>query len=137
VIVIDASAIVALILMEKGYEKVSEIIRVEKPVYTVDHAIKEVANAIWKATYLKKVISNDSALKIYKGFIKLVETHIIRVENESRYIDKAMEIALRYGIPVYDALYIAQALIYGELLTFDQIQARIAKELGIRVHFVT
>jgi len=133
VIVIDASAIVALILMENGYEKVLEIIRVEKPVYTVDHAIKEVANAIWKAAYLKKVISSDSALKIYKGFIKLVKTHIIRVENESQYIDKAMEIALRYGMPVYDALYIAQALIYGELLTFDRIQARIARELGIRV----
>jgi predicted nucleic acid-binding protein len=123
-------AIVALILMEGGYEKVSEIIKVKKPVYTVDHALKDVANTIWKVAYLKKVTSNDTALMVYKGFIKLVKSHIIRVEDESQYIDKAMEIALRYGVPVYDALYIAQALVYGELITCDQIQARIARELG-------
>lgn len=81
--------------------------------------------------YLKKVTSNDTALMVYKGFIKLVKSYIIRVEDESQYIDKAMEIALRYGVPVYDALYIAQALVYGELLTCDQIQARIARELGL------
>jgi predicted nucleic acid-binding protein len=35
---------------------------------------------------------------------------------------------------VYDALYIAQAENYGEILTSDEKQGEIARKLGIKVH---
>jgi len=43
--VIDSSALAVLLLKEEGWRKVKEILR-EKP-YTIELAVKEVANSIW------------------------------------------------------------------------------------------
>ena len=42
-----------------------------------------------------------------------------------------MRTALQSRVTVYDALYIAQALSKGELLTADSRQAEAAKRLGV------
>ena len=98
--------------------------------------LKEVANAIWKHTFIRKLITIEVALRLYDLLERLVISQAIILETELKYVRRAIEIALKYGITVYDALYIAQAEKYGELLTSDEKQGNISRELKIRVYMV-
>ncbi|MCC6013702.1 MAG: hypothetical protein LM593_04970 [Candidatus Verstraetearchaeota archaeon] len=60
VFVIDSSTIAKFLLKEEEWRKVKEII-IEKP-YTLDLALKEVANAIWRRTILLGNISIEKPL---------------------------------------------------------------------------
>ncbi len=133
-IVIDASTLAKYLLKEKNWLSVEEYLL--KEVYSVDLIVKEVANAIWKYVVVHKVISVDLGLQLYKQLRRLVEEDIIILESQEKYIDKAIEIALNYGVTIYDSLYIAQALRYGELLTSDRRQAVIAEKLGVNTHLI-
>jgi predicted nucleic acid-binding protein len=135
VIVIDASALAKYILHEEGWEEVSRYVRKMKPLYSIDHVLKEVVNAVWKHT-MKNIILPEIAIQLYGSLEKLAKSQVIVLEDELTYMRRAVEIALRYGITIYDALYIAQAEKYGELLTSDEKQGSIARELGIRPHML-
>ncbi|MEL9990502.1 MAG: type II toxin-antitoxin system VapC family toxin [Thermoproteus sp.] len=125
-IVVDASALVKYLLREEGWELVSNAIRAQ-PLYTVDHAIKEVANALWKH-HARGLADRDVVLKIWRAFGRLIEAEAVVVEDERRYVEPALGIALRDGITVYDALYIAQSIEKNaKLLTADMRQAEVAK----------
>jgi len=128
VIVVDASALTAFILREEGWRSIARyIVRC----ISVDHIVKEVVNAIWRATYLRKLISIEEAFKAYSILMQLVDRNII-LYPEAKYLQKALEISLRYGITVYDALYIALALEERKpLLTLDSRQSEVAKALGV------
>jgi len=131
VTVIDASPLVKYILHEEGWEKVSEALKHYAPLYSVDHILKEVANALWKHAYLRKMITMSLALELYSLVEKLTETRAIIIENERTYLPRALQLALQYGLTIYDSLYIAQAEKHGKLLTSDATQARVASGLGI------
>jgi predicted nucleic acid-binding protein len=135
VIVIDASALAKYILHEEGWEEVSRYVRKMKPLYSIDHVLKEVVNAVWKHT-MKNIILPEIAIQLYGSLEKLAKSQVIVLEDELTYMRRAVEIALRYGITIYDALYIAQAEKYGELLTSDEKQGSIARRLGIRLHML-
>jgi len=128
VIVVDASALTAFILREEGWRDIARyIVRC----ISVDHIVKEVANAIWRATYLRKLISIKEAFKAYSILMQLVDRNIV-LYPEVRYLQKALEISLKYGVTVYDALYIALALEERKpLLTLDSRQREVAKALGV------
>lgn len=134
-IVIDASALAKYILHEEGWEEVSRYVRKMKPLYSIDHVLKEVVNAVWKHT-MKNIILPEIAIQLYGSLEKLAKSQVIVLEDELTYMRRAVEIALRYGITIYDALYIAQAEKYGELLTSDEKQGSIARRLGIRLHML-
>jgi len=136
VTVIDASTIVKYVLREEGWVRVSKYLRTSKPLYSLDHLVKETANAIWKHATVRNAISSDKALKLYSLFEKLITSEVIVLENELGYMGRAVELALQHGITVYDALYIAQAEKHGKLLTSDEKQAETARKLGIEVHVV-
>jgi len=136
VIVIDASALVKYVLHEEGWDEVSRYIREERPLYSIDHVLKEAANAIWKHTFIRRIIATETALQLYELLEKLTVLQVIILEEELDYMRRAMKIALEHGITVYDALYIAQAKKYGELLTSDEKQEKISKKLGIKVHMI-
>jgi len=135
VIVIDASTLAKYILHENSWEEVSRYVRNMRPLYSIDHVLKEVVNAIWKHT-VKNIILPEVAIQLYSSLEKLAKSQVIILENELTYMRRAMEIALRYSITIYDALYIAQAEKYGELLTSDEKQGSIARELGIGLHML-
>jgi len=137
VIVVDASALAKYILREEGWEGVGSFIKEKKPLYSLDHLIKEVGNAIWKHCHLRKLIRREDALELYHGLVKLVDAGVIVLEPEGRYMESAMQIALRYGITLYDSLYLAQAQELGELLTSDKKQADVAFQLNLKVHLIT
>ncbi len=136
-IVVDASALTKYVLHEENWDTIAIYIRRMRPLYSVDHIIKEVGNAIWRHCNLRKVIREDEATRLYKAFMKLVETGVIVLEPETSYTLTALQIALQQGITLYDSLYLAQAQKYGELLTSDKRQAEVAVKLNIKVHLVT
>ena len=135
-IVIDASALAKYVFHEENWETISIYIKKMKPLYSIDHILKEVGNAIWKHCYLRNVVKQDDAVRLYRGLIKLVETGVIILEPEMNYIQTALQIALQQGITFYDSLYLAQAQRLRELLTSDEKQAEVATKLSIKVHLI-
>lgn len=134
-IVIDASALAKYLLREPGYDAVEQYLLEE--VYSVDHVVKEVANAIWKHAIVYKKIDLRYARELYKALSMLLEGGVLVVEPESKYMHQAFEIATNYEITLYDALYIAQAREKGSgLLTSDKAQASIAGNLGVTVLYL-
>ncbi|RLF24994.1 MAG: PIN domain nuclease [Thermoprotei archaeon] len=132
-IVIDASALAKYVLHEENWHIISSYIRKTRPLYSVDHVVKEVGNAIWRC-HLRRIIGREDAIRLYNGLLRLVETGVIILESEMEYVKKALEIALEHGITLYDSLYVAQAMKYGELLTSDVKQAEVASKMGIKVY---
>lgn len=134
-IVIDASSLAKYLLHEEGWERVSQYIR-GGGIYSVDHVVKEVSNAIWKHCRVGRVIDRVKVGELYRALMKLVGAGVVAVESEERYMGRAFELSLEHGLTVYDALYVAQALQRGcSLLTSDERQARAAR--GIGVHTIT
>jgi len=127
---IDSSALAVLLLKEEGWRKVKEILR-EKP-YTIELAVKEVANSIWKRVKLLRDIDENKALTILGDLLELRRT-ALRIESQDVYLGQALEIALKNDATIYDSLFIAQALTKKAILvTSDKKQAEIASRLGIR-----
>ena len=128
---IDSSALAVLLLKEEGWRKVKEILR-EKP-YTIELAVKEVANSIWKRVKLLRDIDENKALTILGDLLELRRT-VLRIEPQDVYLGQALEIALKNDATIYDSLFIAQALTKKAILvTSDKKQAEIASRLGIRL----
>ncbi len=127
---VDASALAKYLLREEGWEKVEDLLLLGA--YSLDLAVKEVANAIWKHHVLRGVISREQALEVYRALRRLAEEALI-LEPQSIYMDEAFSIAIGEGVTVYDALYIAQARARGGLLTADNRQAAVAERLGVKV----
>jgi predicted nucleic acid-binding protein len=105
VIVVDASALAAFILREEGWNRLARFMALTM---SVDHIAKEFYNTVWKAVYVKKILSLEDAIKIINIFKRYCEKNMI-LEPENKYIDAALDIALKHGITVYDSLYIVQA----------------------------
>ena len=128
-IVIDASALASFILLEPGWDKLAPYM---KEGLTVDHAIKEVLNAIWKAQR-KGLLEEKNAKMKASLLIELTKVNIHLID-EKTLIEDAFDISLRDKITVYDALYIALALKkLLPLLTLDELQASAAMRLGLKV----
>ena len=69
----------------------------------------------------------------YNLLRKMVGKNVL-LKPELDYLDKALEIALSWGITVYDTLYLALALEKNlPILSLDDKQRRVAKNLGLMV----
>ncbi len=132
-IVIDASSLAKYILREENWKRVREYL-LDDP-YSLTLALAEVSNAIWKHHVLYKAISNKEAGIMLEALKKLKEDVVI-FEPFEDYLEDAVNIAFDWGIPIYDALYLAQAKRYGSILTSDEKPWKIAKKLGIKAEYV-
>lgn len=135
-IVVDASTLAKYILREENWRSVSAFIREKKPLYSLDQAAKEVGSALWKHYRLRKVADREVVTETYLALLKLFETGVVILENERAYLGDALRIALDYGAPLYDSLYLAQAQKHGELLTSDKSQANVARKLGVKTYTI-
>jgi predicted nucleic acid-binding protein len=134
VFVIDSSTIAKFLLKEEEWRKVKEII-IEKP-YTLDLALKEVANAIWRRTILLGNISIEKAFILLDDLLKLKNTLLI-VEEQDLYLNQALRIAIENKIPIYDTLFITQAINkQAVLITSDENQYKIAQKLNVKVLYI-
>jgi predicted nucleic acid-binding protein len=58
VIVVDASALAKYLLREEGWEEVSRYVRTMRPLYSLEHVLKEVTNAVWRDASTRKVVTS-------------------------------------------------------------------------------
>lgn len=121
-IVVDASALVKVLLQEEGWEEVGLTARTA----TLDHALIEAANAVWKAVIQGRLDEEDAMDRVEA--LKLVGKGLV-IFRAQDYLNRSMEIALAEKITVYDAAYIALAEQLGaELQTSDAKQFEAAKK---------
>lgn len=127
--VVDASVLAAFTRKEPGWERLAGVV---KMCVTVDLAVKEVLNTIWRDYYVRRTISLDTAMRLQQVLSSMIGINIL-VEPEDKYVSRAFEIALKTGTTVYDALYIALALEKNmPLVTLDEKQAKAAEILGVK-----
>jgi len=128
VIVVDVSALAAFILREEGWRGIAKhMVRC----ISVDYVVVEVSNAVWRAAYLGRLISAEDALKAFSVLMQLVGSNIA-LHPGVKYLQRALEISLRHGVTVYEALYIALALEEKKpLFTLDERQREVAEALGV------
>lgn len=127
--VVDASVLAAFTRKEPGWERLAGVV---KMCVTVDLAVKEVLNTIWRDYYVRRTISLDTAMRLQQVLSSMIGINIL-VEPEDKYVLRAFEIALKTGTTVYDALYIALAVEKNTpLVTLDEKQAKAAETLGVK-----
>ncbi|NQE54434.1 Ribonuclease VapC3 [ANME-1 cluster archaeon GoMg3.2] len=132
-IVIDASAIAKYVLKEEHWGQVRDYLTAE--LRSLDLALAEVSNAIWKHQVIYRKISSSEATVLFKVLQKL-GADVLILESFAGYLRGATEIAVNDKLTIYDALYIAQAQRYGHFVTSDDFQRKIAVKLGLEVVFI-
>jgi predicted nucleic acid-binding protein len=99
--------------------------------------VKEVANVIWKHYSIYEACSLDVAVKRFQLLRKIIDDKLVSLESELKYLDKAFEVATQTKIPVYDALYLAQAITHNTpLATSDKRQTNIAEKIKVQVVYI-
>lgn len=122
--VIDSSAIIKFFLKEPGWEKMKSHLVAST---TVDLALKELGNALWKKVR-RKEMKLDDALEILTSFPLAVN-----IADQREYLARGLEIAVEHDITMYDSLFIALALKNEcELVTCDNEQISVATKLGVK-----
>jgi predicted nucleic acid-binding protein len=123
---LDASAIMAVIVKEPEREKVIQLTK-GVTIVSPNMVSYEIANGLTKMMK-KKVIEKERMINAFE-YYKRIPIKQIEVDFE-----KVLEIAWDYKIYSYDACYLESAKRLGlPLLTFDGSMARIGKELSINI----
>ena len=124
--VIDASALIKYIVKEPGWKKVQEFILAG--CITVDLALKELANALWKRV-MRKELDVGLAVKLMNT---ILTRRIVRIYPQESLLVEALKLSTNTSLPIYDAIYIVLAReLKTELITSDIEQAKKAEELGV------
>lgn len=127
--VIDSSALIKYIAKEENWEKVEE--HLKEGCITLDLAVKETANALVKKA-LRSEVNSETAKEILNYLPR-----IIRVTPQKEHFSKALEIAIKHKLAIYDALFIALSVNTNTpLLTSDEKQAKTSKEYGVAVTLI-
>jgi Predicted nucleic acid-binding protein, contains PIN domain len=125
--------LVKIITKEPGWEKLEELLRGGE---TLDLALVEVSNAIWKKTVLLGMMKYEDSTIALKA-VKELLPQLLVVHKSVDYLQRAMEISLKEKLPIYDSLYIALAEDKGEkLITEDEKQYDVAIKY-VKVEFYT
>lgn len=123
-IVIDASALVKLLLKEEGWEELISYLK--GGVLSPDLISKETVNAVWRRLR-RGEISPEEARVMLKA-LKEIAGKVVKIVDENEYLEEAIGIAFTQNITIYDSLYIALAKREKlRLITADQAQAEAAK----------
>lgn len=107
-LLLDSCVVAKLVIPEPDShladQLVTEAIDREDSVLAVDFALVEVANVIWKQHLLGKLDADEAREALLDTFALRLQW--IPVEPD---ITRALDLALQYGIAVYDALFVAMA----------------------------
>ncbi|MFP3040663.1 type II toxin-antitoxin system VapC family toxin [Treponema primitia] len=125
-IILDASAIMAVIVKEPERDLVIELTK-DAGIVSPNMVSYEIANGLTKMVK-KNIIEKERMINAFEYFERIP---IKRIEID---VKRALEIAWDYKIYAYDACYLESAKRLDlPLLTFDGNMARIGKELGITI----
>ena len=125
-VLLDASAIMAVILNEPNKVKVTELTK-NCTLLSPDVISFEIGNALINLNKKQK-ITEAKLLDAYKTFTS------IPIRNIQIDIEKALKIACKYKIYAYDAYYLETAYrLKLPLITFDELMKKIGSNLNIRI----
>ena len=132
-IAIDASALACFLLKEEGWREVGDALK--EGALSPDLALKEVSNAILKRFRRGEMSKGevDAALQALRALMGAA----LKIEEETKYVEEAIKVAMDRGITVYDAVYIVFSKGKNlRLMTADDRQAKAASEEGVEVRLV-
>lgn len=120
---LDSNILIKLVVAEKGSDKARVSIRKflgeGYDLYTVDIALSEGLNAIWKHVKVHKDLNPEHARAAVTDLVEIYGK--LRVLATRELCEEALERALASDVTVYDALYMAAAeKLRGQLYTADQ-----------------
>lgn len=126
-LVVDASAAVRLVLGLEDAAAIADHLAAADEVVAPQLFGAEVANALWK--YVKAgQIQEAQALACLEEALALATTHV----EDAAIAPEALALAVRYGHPVYDALYAVLARRLGcPVLTRDRRLALLLVQLRV------
>lgn len=120
-IVVDASSLAKVVLLEEGWESVP----LTTETATLDYSVVEVSSSVWRAVLRGRIGEEDAKRKIEA--LKMIAGALMIFKAED-YLERGFDIALKEKITVYDAMYIALAEDKGAtLFTSDRRQYDAAK----------
>ena len=124
-VILDASAIMAIILNEPNKDNVIELTK--NAILLAPEVISfEIGNALINL-YLKHKITENGLIAAYKSYAS-IPMRIIEVD-----VQKALRIACKYGIYAYDAYYLEIASRHNlPLISFDRLMKKVGIDLKIR-----
>ncbi|WCM36353.1 PIN domain-containing protein [Sulfolobus islandicus] len=121
----DASVIAKYVTKEKGWNRITELLKDSE---TLDLALVEVSNVIWKKVVLTNEITPQDANKAIM-IIKEYLPQLLTVNKSVKLLERAIDISIREKLTIYDSLYIALAESKrSKLLTSDKKQYEVARK---------
>ena len=120
------------LLHEKGWQEVHQYLTTAASPSSVDLLVIESANVLWKSVR-QGLIQKEQATELCVAMELLYTRGPLVLEPGTQYTADALAIALSQEIPVYDALFIAQARArHTALVTSDRQQARCAEGCAVQ-----
>lgn len=111
---LDSSAIVNLV--KRGD------LSVFAKAHTIDLALYESLNAVWKEVYLVKRIKLDTGLKLADIIMRIFD--VVEVHKINGFGKEILDLSIREGITVYDASYLYVAMREKLILVTDDEKLR-------------
>jgi len=130
--ILDSNVLIKLIVNEPNSEKarrrIREAIEENFSLYTIDIALAESLNALWKHVKLHRDLQKREAESAAKDLKELYDS--LNVITTRELLDESVETALTWDITVYDSLYVAAAKkLRATLYTADQKLYNISKKI--------
>lgn len=136
ILYLDASALVKRYVIELGSKEIEEIIHESDIVGTGIISRAEVSAALAKAVRVG-ILNNKEAIEALNAFHKDWQD-LVRVSVSETVVARADALASQYGLKGYDAVQLALALVWQEVLgdvvtfaTFDKQLAAAAEAAGL------
>lgn len=115
-LLLDASALVALVVEEESTPAVARLISPETSVVLLYLSLTETANALWAKVRRGVMAQQDAVAALARA--RLVADWIA---DDQEFLGEALDLAGQIGHPVYDCLYAAAARsLDASLLTCDR-----------------
>lgn len=134
--IVDASVVIEYLItgprtagVQAFFNQMTDADRLTVP----EFCLMECTNVIWKQVRFGGMARNDAEM-----LLRVLRTLKLRRVPIKHLLDRALDIALKNSLAVYDSSYIALALHYGyPLATLDQSQMRAAAAEGVMVIALT
>ena len=122
--IIDSSALTKYAAKEPDWAKIEGYLASAD---SLEIALIETSNALWK-----KIQKEEIDLKTAKKIVQILSNSVWFLDQQ-KYVARALEIAVKYRITVYDSMFIACAeMENSDLISCDARQIEVAQELGIK-----
>ncbi|MEM2929765.1 MAG: type II toxin-antitoxin system VapC family toxin [Thermoproteota archaeon] len=131
--VLDSSVFASIVVKDEYYDEAVSFIKksLKQENATLELAFIETANVLWKHAYVFKRIPEDS-FETLKSSIKPLINNAAQVYSSLDVLEKALDNSVKYGLPVYDSLYVTLALSKKcTLVSFDERLKNMLVERGL------